>query len=103
MPLIQELVVDDSWFSPSEPFPLSWEFEDLVADYGAVFKPALLATREGGELICCNNVASVDAAEWIDALTHGMRRHGRTLRGVEIIRPEADFPSPDDRPPLKVR
>ena len=75
---------------------------DLVADYGAVFKPALLATREGGELICCNNVASVDVSEWVDALTRAMRRHGRTLRGVEIIQPEADFPSSDGRPPLKV-
>lgn len=27
---------------------------------------------------------------------------GRTLREVEWITPETDFPSPDDNPPLKV-
>ncbi|HET6719253.1 MAG TPA: class I SAM-dependent methyltransferase, partial [Rhodocyclaceae bacterium] len=35
---------------------------DLINDYSALFKPALLATAEGGTLICCNNVAQVDRA-----------------------------------------
>ena len=29
---------------------------DLINDYAALFKPALLCTAEGGTLICCNNV-----------------------------------------------
>lgn len=74
---------------------------DLVNDYGAVFKPALLATREGGILIACNNVASVDRDSWVAGLQGAVRRHGRVLRGLEFITPEADFPSPDGRPPLK--
>ena len=75
---------------------------DLVNDYGALFKPALLATREGGTLIACNNVASVDRDSWVAGLQGAVRRHGRVLRGLEFIAPEADFPSPDARPPLKV-
>ena len=40
---------------------------DLVHDYAALFKPALLATEEGGSLICCNNVARVGREDWLDA------------------------------------
>jgi len=75
---------------------------DLVNDYGAVFKPALLATREGGTLIACNNVAGVDRDTWVAGLQGAVRRNGRTLHGLELITPDADFPSPDGRAPLKV-
>lgn len=75
---------------------------DLVNDYPALFKPALLATAEGGTLICCNNVAQVEREAWIDQLERSARKAGRPLREVEWIAPEADFPSPDARPPLKI-
>ncbi|MGB4343118.1 MAG: class I SAM-dependent methyltransferase [Moraxellaceae bacterium] len=75
---------------------------DLVNDYGAVFKPALLATREGGTLIACNNVASVDSDTWVTSLQGAVRRNGRTLHDLELITPDNDFPSPDGRAPLKV-
>lgn len=74
---------------------------DLVNDYPALFKPALLATAEGGTLICCNNVAEVDRDAWLDQLERSARKAGREIRGMEWIPPEADFPSPDGRPPLK--
>ena len=41
---------------------------DLVHDYAALFKPALLATEEGGTLICCNNVARVRREDWLEQL-----------------------------------
>jgi 23S rRNA (cytosine1962-C5)-methyltransferase len=75
---------------------------DLVNDYPALFKPALLCTAEGGTLICCNNVAEVDRDAWLDQLQRSARKAGRPIRGVEWIMPEADFPSPDGRPPLKM-
>jgi len=75
---------------------------DLVHDYAALFKPALLATEEGGTLICCNNVARVGRAEWLDQLERSARKAGRTVREAAWITPEADFPSRDDNPPLKV-
>lgn len=75
---------------------------DLVNDYGAVFKPSLLATREGGTLICCNNVARVSREPWLEALERGVRKNGRTLRAIESLVPEADFPSVDANPPLKI-
>ncbi len=74
---------------------------DLVNDYPALFKPALLATAEGGALICTNNVAEVAADAWADQLQRSAVKAGRPIREVEWIAPEADFPSPDGNPPLK--
>lgn len=75
---------------------------DLVNDYAGVFKPALLCTAEGGTLICCNNVAQVEREVWLDQLERSARKAGRPIREMEWISPEADFPSPDGKPPLKV-
>lgn len=75
---------------------------DLVNDYPALFKPALLATAEGGTLVCCNNVAQVEREAWQEQLERSARKAGRTVREVEWIAPEDDFPSPDQRPPLKM-
>lgn len=75
---------------------------DLVNDYSAVFKPALLCTAPGGTLICCNNVAQVDRDAWLDQLQRSARKAGREIREFEWIAPEADFPSYDGQPPLKM-
>lgn len=75
---------------------------DLVNDYGGVFKPSLLATREGGTLVCCNNVARVDVHAWVESLERGARKHGRTVRSLELLRVEDDFPTRDENPPLKI-
>lgn len=75
---------------------------DLVNDYAALFKPALLCTAEGGALICCNNVAEVLRDAWLDLLERSARKAGRAIREVEWIAPEADFPSPDGQSPLKI-
>jgi 23S rRNA (cytosine1962-C5)-methyltransferase len=75
---------------------------DLVNDYPALFKPALLATAEGGSLICCNNVAEVEREAWLDQLQRSATKAGRAVRAAEWIVPEADFPSPDGNPPLKM-
>lgn len=75
---------------------------DLVNDYAGVFKPALLCTAEGGTLICCNNVAQVERDAWLDQLDRSAKKAGRPIREMEWITPEADFPSPDGKPPLKI-
>jgi 23S rRNA (cytosine1962-C5)-methyltransferase len=75
---------------------------DLVRDYQALFKPALLCTAQGGTLYCCNNVAEVDREIWLAQLQSSARKAGRPIRDFEWITPEADFPSLDGKPPLKV-
>lgn len=75
---------------------------DLVNDYPAVFKPALLCTAEGGVLYCSNNVASVEREAWLAQLQRSAAKAGRPIREHEWILPEADFSSIDGKPPLKV-
>ncbi|WP_186453871.1 class I SAM-dependent rRNA methyltransferase [Denitratisoma sp. DHT3] len=75
---------------------------DLVNDYPALFKPALLCTAEGGTLVCCNNVAQVEREAWLDQLERSARKAGRPIREAEWIVPEADFPSRDGKHPLKM-
>src|SRR5690606_22041215 len=55
---------------------------DLVNDYPSVFKPALLATAEGGTLYCCNNVATVEREGWLAQLQRSAAKAGRPIRDV---------------------
>lgn len=75
---------------------------DLVRDYPALFKPALLATRSGGALLATNHVASVDLEDWLSGLRRCAEKAGRPLQDIEVIAPDGDFPSPDGRHPLKM-
>jgi 23S rRNA (cytosine1962-C5)-methyltransferase len=75
---------------------------DLIRDYQSLFKPSLLATKDGGQLICCNNVAQVDRDEWLESLKRCAIKAGRPLKSIEMLLPDTDFPSPDGNSPLKV-
>jgi 23S rRNA (cytosine1962-C5)-methyltransferase len=75
---------------------------DLVNDYPSIFKPALLCTAPGGTLICCNNVAEVERKTWAEQLHRSAAKAERPIRELEWITPEADFPSSDGNPPLKI-
>jgi len=74
---------------------------DLVNDYPALLKPALLTTAPGGTLVCSNNVAQVDRDAWLEQIERSARKAGRPVQAVEWITPDADFPSFDGAPPLK--
>ena len=75
---------------------------DIVRDYQGLFKPALLCTNPGGRVLATNHSARVEMDEWIAVLRACAEKSGRTVRDVEIIEPEDDFPSFDQRPPLKI-
>ena len=75
---------------------------DIVNDYAALMKLALLCTAEGGTLICCNNAAEMSREVWADQLQRCATKAGRTVHEIEWITPEADFPSLDGNPPLKI-
>ena len=75
---------------------------DIVNDYAALMKLALLCTNEGGTLVCCNNAAELARETWADQLTRCATKIGRTIRQLEWIAPEDDFPSHDGQPPLKI-
>ncbi len=75
---------------------------DVVNDYSALFKPALLATAEGGTLICSNSAPEVDAEAWLAQLQRSALKAGREVREARWIEPEADFPAADGQPALKI-
>jgi len=75
---------------------------DLVRDYSSVFKPALLCVKEGGQILCANNVAQVLLNDWLDMLQRSAKKAGKPVKNIEVIKPEEDFPSRDGNYPLKM-
>lgn len=75
---------------------------DLVRDYQSLFKPCVLATRPGGTVLAVNHVASVDLDDWLEILDRCARKADRPLAELNVLTPEADFPSPDGKHPLKM-
>lgn len=74
---------------------------DLLRDYQSLLKPAILATVEGGSLVCCNNLAKVAMDDWREQVLRCAAKVGRAVQDWEVIAPASDFPSRDGRPPLK--
>jgi 23S rRNA (cytosine1962-C5)-methyltransferase len=74
---------------------------DLLRDYQSLLKPALLATAEGGVLLCCNNLAKVSLEDWREQVLRCAEKAGRPVRDWQQLVPGDDFPSSDGRPPLK--
>ena len=75
---------------------------DLVRDYQSLFKPCVLATRPGGTVLATNHVSAVDMEEWMGQLERCALKAGRPVSDMQVLPPEADFPSPDGRHPLKM-
>lgn len=75
---------------------------DVVRDYPSLFKPAVLATRSGGVVLATNHVPTVEREGWHAVLTRTAEKAGRPLASIETLSPEADFPSFDGAPPLKI-
>lgn len=76
---------------------------DVAGDYQSLFKSAVLIAKPGGgRILATNHVASVTVEDWTDALRRCAEKAGRPLRRLDILTPEADFPSFDGRHPLKI-
>ncbi|MFN9333692.1 MAG: class I SAM-dependent methyltransferase [Planctomycetota bacterium] len=75
---------------------------DVVRDYQSLFKPALLALADGGAVLATNHVPTVDEAAWHDVLRRCAEKAGRPLRSLDRVPIDADFPSFDGKPPLKL-
>jgi len=75
---------------------------DIINDYQGLFKPALLSTKRGGKIICTNHAASVDVDLWCRDLMRCAEKAEWPIKEITLLEPEADFPSPDGRFPLKI-
>jgi 23S rRNA (cytosine1962-C5)-methyltransferase len=73
-----------------------------VRDYPSLFKPAVLALRPGGSVLATNHVSTVDMEPWLESLERCASKAGRPLVSLTPLTPEADFPSPDGKHPLKM-
>ncbi len=75
---------------------------DVVRDYASLFKPCVLALAPGGTVLATNHVPEVAPDEWLASLHRIAAKAGRPLRSAELLAVDADFPSFDAQPPLKV-
>lgn len=75
---------------------------DVERDYPSLLRPAMRCVAPGGRLAATCHVPSMTR----DALEHVLGRSAekeeREVRSIVWVAPEADFPSPDEQPPLKV-
>ena len=101
-PKLEKKAFDLVFLDPPRYAKSAFGVVDIVNDYAALMKLALLCTVEGGTLICCNNAAQISREVWADQLQRCATKAGRTIRELEWISPEADFPSHDGQPPLKI-
>lgn len=101
-PKVEQQQFDLVFLDPPRYAKSAFGVVDLVNDYPALFKPALLSTAPGGAILCCNNVAQVEREGWLDQLQRSASKVGRPVQDVEWIMPETDFPSSDGQPPLKM-
>jgi 23S rRNA (cytosine1962-C5)-methyltransferase len=74
---------------------------DIVRDYASLAKPSLMCVNEGGTLLATNHAASVAVEDWIDGVKRAGAKIGRPVLDVQLIEPDADFPTFDGRAPLK--
>jgi len=75
---------------------------ECQGDCASLFKPAVLAVADGGSILATNHVPSVPLDSWIDGLKRTADKAGRSLKQIDVLEPEADFPSFDGQPPLKI-
>lgn len=66
---------------------------DSRNDYPALFKHALLATREGGQLLCVNHANEIDGNAWLEQLKRSAAKVGRTVHEAQWIPLDQDVPA----------
>lgn len=101
-PKLDQRAFDVVFLDPPRHAKSAFGVVDIVNDYAALMKLALACTVEGGTLICCNNAAQISRDTWGEQLLRCAKKAGRTVRELEWIAPEEDFPSHDGQPPLKI-
>jgi 23S rRNA (cytosine1962-C5)-methyltransferase len=75
---------------------------DAARDYEGLFKPAWLALAPGGVLLAANNLASVAWDDFAQRLRRCAEKAGTPIASLTRLLPEADFPTFDAQPPLKI-
>jgi 23S rRNA (cytosine1962-C5)-methyltransferase len=75
---------------------------DVVRDYPSLIKPAIACVAPGGRLLLTNHVPSVSMPDFESVVRRTAEKSSRDLTALEPLVPDADFPTPDGRHPLKI-
>ena len=75
---------------------------DVERDYASLLRPAIRCVAAGGRLAATCHVPSMSRDAFDHALRRSAERESRDISALEWLVPEADFPSPDAQPPLKI-
>lgn len=75
---------------------------DVVRDYPSLIKPAIACVAPRGRLLLTNHVPSVSMSDFEQVLRRTAEKSARDLTALEALVPDADFPTPDGRHPLKI-
>ena len=87
-PKLEKKAFDLVFLDPPRYAKSAFGVVDIVNDYAALMKLALLCTVEGGTLICCNNVADVERLLETFTLKRLLTPMGTILEGEldEVLR-----------------
>ena len=75
---------------------------DVVNDYPSLLKPAIGCAKPGGLVIATNHVPDVSREAFEAIVRRTADKMGRPFTALSFLGPEADFPSFDGEPPLKI-
>lgn len=75
---------------------------DVERDYPSLLRPAIRCVAPGGRLVATCHVPSMSRDTLEQIVRRSVEKELRGLTQLELLAPEADFPSPDGQPPLKV-
>jgi len=75
---------------------------DVERDYPSLLRPAMRCVSPGGRLAATNHVPSVTREVFEHTLRRSAEKEARAIVALDWLVPEADFPSPDAQPPLKI-
>ena len=71
-------------------------------DYPSLLRPAMRCVAKGGRLAATCHVPSMSKDELERVVRRSAEKEERTIAHLAMLTPEADFPSPDGQPPLKI-
>jgi 23S rRNA (cytosine1962-C5)-methyltransferase len=75
---------------------------DVERDYPSLLRPAMRCVAPNGRLAATNHVPTVSRDTFEHTLRRSAEKEERTIAALDWLVPEADFPSPDGQPPLKM-
>ena len=75
---------------------------DVERDYASLLRPAIRCVAKKGTLAATSHVPTMTRDQLEQAVRRSAEKEAREITKLDWLGPEADFPSPDGQPPLKI-